>query len=127
MSSAANTQVPNWNMKADYVETCNCDYGCPCNFNGFPTMATVRHYYYFILDLGVTTGPNLMVLILSLHNHSQKLSMKVMVLFCCSLQIKQVKNKERQLHRLFMDRLRESVLHYLPVHSVAFLNTNCRY
>lgn len=30
-------QIPNWNMKADYVETCNCDYGCPCNFNGFPT------------------------------------------------------------------------------------------
>jgi hypothetical protein len=30
-------QIPNLNMKADYVETCNCDYGCPCNFNGFPT------------------------------------------------------------------------------------------
>ena len=24
-------------MKVDYVETCNCDYGCPCNFNGYPT------------------------------------------------------------------------------------------
>jgi hypothetical protein len=24
-------------MKADYVETCNCDFGCPCNFNGLPT------------------------------------------------------------------------------------------
>ena len=30
-------QIPNWNMKADYVETCNCDYRCPCNFNGFST------------------------------------------------------------------------------------------
>ncbi len=30
-------EIPNWNMKADYIETCNCDYGCPCNFNGFPT------------------------------------------------------------------------------------------
>ena len=30
-------QIHNWNMKADHVETCNCDYGCPCNFNGFPT------------------------------------------------------------------------------------------
>jgi hypothetical protein len=37
MSSTATTQIPNWYMKADYVETCNCDYGCPCNFNGFPT------------------------------------------------------------------------------------------
>ena len=26
-----------WAFTADYVETCNCDYGCPCNFNGFPT------------------------------------------------------------------------------------------
>jgi hypothetical protein len=29
--------LPKWNMKADYIETCNCDFGCPCNFNGFPT------------------------------------------------------------------------------------------
>jgi hypothetical protein len=26
-----------WAFTADYVETCNCDYGCPCNFTGFPT------------------------------------------------------------------------------------------
>ena len=26
-----------WRMHADYMETCNCDFGCPCNFNGFPT------------------------------------------------------------------------------------------
>jgi hypothetical protein len=26
-----------WAFTADYVETCNCNYGCPCNFNGFPT------------------------------------------------------------------------------------------
>lgn len=30
-------EIPDWKFKADYVETCNCDYGCPCNFNGFPT------------------------------------------------------------------------------------------
>jgi hypothetical protein len=30
-------EIPEWNMRADYVETCNCDYGCPCNFDGFPT------------------------------------------------------------------------------------------
>jgi hypothetical protein len=35
-------QIPNWNMKADYVETCNCDYGCSCNFNGFPTDSSCR-------------------------------------------------------------------------------------
>jgi hypothetical protein len=26
-----------WAFTADYVETCNCTYGCPCNFSGFPT------------------------------------------------------------------------------------------
>jgi hypothetical protein len=35
--SSTTTQIPQWGMKADYVETCNCDYGCPCNFSGFPT------------------------------------------------------------------------------------------
>jgi hypothetical protein len=26
-----------WNFNADNVETCNCDYGCPCNFSGIPS------------------------------------------------------------------------------------------
>jgi hypothetical protein len=26
-----------WSIVADYVECCNCDYGCPCNFSGYPT------------------------------------------------------------------------------------------
>lgn len=39
---ASTTQVPNWHMKIDYVETCNCDFGCPCNFSGFPTYGFCR-------------------------------------------------------------------------------------
>ena len=35
-------QIPSWHMKADYVETCNCDFGCPCNFIGFPTYGYCR-------------------------------------------------------------------------------------
>lgn len=48
MSSSTTTttttqqQIPNWYMKADYVETCNCDFGCPCNFIGFPTQGYCR-------------------------------------------------------------------------------------
>jgi hypothetical protein len=38
----ATTTIPKWSLKADYVETCNCDYGCPCNFNGFPTYGFCR-------------------------------------------------------------------------------------
>ncbi len=41
MSTSA-AQIPKWSMEADYVETCNCDYGCPCNFNGFPTYGFCR-------------------------------------------------------------------------------------
>ena len=26
-----------WQLKVDYVETCNCDFGCSCNFSGYPT------------------------------------------------------------------------------------------
>jgi hypothetical protein len=26
-----------WNFEAEYIQSCNCDYGCPCNFNGLPT------------------------------------------------------------------------------------------
>ena len=35
--SATATEIPNWTLNADYVETCNCDFGCPCNFSGFPS------------------------------------------------------------------------------------------
>ncbi len=37
MTSSTLNQIPAWSFEADYVETCNCDYGCPCNFNGFPS------------------------------------------------------------------------------------------
>ncbi|MCI4371561.1 MAG: DUF1326 domain-containing protein [Thermoplasmata archaeon] len=26
-----------WNMDTEYIQSCNCAYGCPCNFNGLPT------------------------------------------------------------------------------------------
>lgn len=26
-----------WNMDTEYIQSCNCAYGCPCNFNGYPT------------------------------------------------------------------------------------------
>ncbi len=40
--SSSTTQIPTWHLKADYVETCNCDYGCPCNFDGFPSSGFCR-------------------------------------------------------------------------------------
>jgi hypothetical protein len=28
---------PEWRIEAEYAQSCNCDYGCPCNFNSLPT------------------------------------------------------------------------------------------
>ena len=28
---------PPWRLRGHVVLACNCDYGCPCNFNGLPT------------------------------------------------------------------------------------------
>jgi hypothetical protein len=25
-----------WNFEAEYIQSCNCEFGCPCNFNGYP-------------------------------------------------------------------------------------------
>jgi hypothetical protein len=42
MAAEQASQIPKWYMKIDYVEACNCDHGCPCNFNGFPTYGFCR-------------------------------------------------------------------------------------
>ncbi len=44
--------IPKWHFKADYIETCNCDYGCPCNFNGFPTYGFCRALLLFSIREG---------------------------------------------------------------------------
>jgi hypothetical protein len=52
MASTTTTQIPKWYMKADYVETCNCDYGCPCNFSGFPTGGFCRALVLYHIQSG---------------------------------------------------------------------------
>lgn len=37
MTSAAGSGVK-WSMEADYLQACNGDYGCPCEFEAPPTM-----------------------------------------------------------------------------------------
>jgi hypothetical protein len=44
--------IPKWHLKADYIEVCNCDYGCPCNFNGFPTYGFCRALQLFSIGEG---------------------------------------------------------------------------
>jgi hypothetical protein len=52
MSSSTTTQIPKWIMNSDYVETCNCDYGCPCNFSGFPTYGSCQSLILFHIRSG---------------------------------------------------------------------------
>jgi hypothetical protein len=50
--ASTQTSISNWHMKADYVETCNCDFGCPCNFSGFPTNGFCRALVFFHIQAG---------------------------------------------------------------------------
>ena len=50
--SSATAQIPKWHFTADYIEVCNCDYGCPCNFNGFPTYGSCHALVLFHIRSG---------------------------------------------------------------------------
>ncbi|HEV2520308.1 MAG TPA: DUF1326 domain-containing protein [Thermoplasmata archaeon] len=41
-----------WNFEAEYIQSCNCDYGCPCNFNGLPTFGNCEALIAFHLTKG---------------------------------------------------------------------------
>ena len=36
-AAQAAQSVPKWRLKGHVIVSCNCDYGCPCNFNARPT------------------------------------------------------------------------------------------
>jgi hypothetical protein len=36
-AAAAADKIERWKLVTDYVEACNCNFGCPCNFSGYPT------------------------------------------------------------------------------------------
>lgn len=36
-TTSTSEKGPRWELRVDYVETCNCNFGCPCNFSGYPT------------------------------------------------------------------------------------------
>jgi hypothetical protein len=55
-TTAKEKEIPKWGFKADYVETCNCDYGCPCNFSGFPTGGFCRALVLYHIRSGNYDG-----------------------------------------------------------------------
>jgi len=42
-----------WKVSGTWLEACNCDYGCPCNFDGFPTTGSCEGTVGFHVDTGV--------------------------------------------------------------------------
>lgn len=57
--ASTQTSIPKWHVKADYIETCNCDFGCPCNFNGFPTYGFCRALILYHIQSGSFGDVNL--------------------------------------------------------------------
>lgn len=41
-----------WHMKGSLIAGCNCDWGCPCNFNAPPTYVTCEGPYVWYIDEG---------------------------------------------------------------------------
>jgi hypothetical protein len=41
-----------WSIKGPHVANCNCDYGCPCQFNALPTDGTCRAVVGWRIDEG---------------------------------------------------------------------------
>jgi hypothetical protein len=42
----------NWMMKGQVIISCNCDYGCPCNVNGRPTMGECEGGWTWHIEQG---------------------------------------------------------------------------
>ena len=85
------TSIPKWHLNADYIEACNCDFGCPCNFNGFPTYGSCRALVLFSIregNYGDTKLDNIDVIIAE---SGQRLFMKGTELFSCTFQSTQLK------------------------------------
>src|SRR5438445_510889 len=49
----AETKAPAWNMKGTLIIACNCEYGCPCNVNGRPTLGNCEGGWTWQIEQGV--------------------------------------------------------------------------
>jgi hypothetical protein len=56
MSDNSSTQ---WTMELEYLQSCNCDYGCPCNFNALPTYGNCEALLAYHILKGNFGGTNL--------------------------------------------------------------------
>ena len=45
-----------WELKGTVVIACNCDYGCPCNFNALPTQGKCEGTWTWHVDARSARG-----------------------------------------------------------------------
>lgn len=50
---------PKWRMETESLQSCNCDYGCPCNFNGLPTTGNCEGFIAFRIRKGNFDSTNI--------------------------------------------------------------------
>lgn len=50
---------PKWTMEAEYIQSCNCAYGCPCNFNALPTTGNCEAFVGYRIKSGTFNGTKL--------------------------------------------------------------------
>jgi len=50
---------PQWQIEAEYIQSCNCDYGCPCNFNALPTYGNCEALVAYRIKKGKYADTNL--------------------------------------------------------------------
>jgi hypothetical protein len=48
-----------WSLKGTVLVACNCDYGCPCNYNARPTTGDCEGGWMWIVDKGEHDGVQL--------------------------------------------------------------------
>jgi hypothetical protein len=48
-----------WTLKGEVVIACNCDYGCPCNFNGYPSTGKCEGGWTWHVEEGAYDGVDL--------------------------------------------------------------------
>jgi len=58
--------VTSWSMRGTVLVACNCDYGCPCNFNARPTFGKCEGHWTWHVEEGSFDGADLSGLTFSL-------------------------------------------------------------
>jgi hypothetical protein len=48
-----------WSLTTEYIQSCNCAYGCPCNFNALPTTGNCEALNGFKVTSGSLNGVKL--------------------------------------------------------------------